>query len=161
MNTQDFIKEVDSKLGINVQNFENKSIPDSDEELELYMQINYKQSIEIAHEQAIDNVFKRNNYHELKKRLDYDQTVLGISCAKHTFNNTDGIKLEYVDPANLVYSYTDDPNFQDVYYFGEIKQIKSNELKKQFPGLSDEEFEECVKKSTKMNQYDYTHNDSN
>jgi len=86
---------------------------------------------------------------------------LGISCAKHTFNNTDGIKLEYVDPANLIYSYTEDPNFQDVYYFGEIKQIKSNELKKQFPGLSDEEFEDCVRRSGKINQYDYTNNDSN
>ena len=161
MNTQDFIKEVDSKLGLNVENFSEMQIPESDEELELHMQIGYKQSIELAHEQAIDNIFKRNNYYELKKRLDYDQTVLGISCAKHTFNNTDGIKLEYVDPANLVYSYTEDPNFQDVYYFGEIKQIKSNELKKQFPGLSDEEFEDCIKRSSKMNQYDYTNNDSN
>ena len=161
MIAKDIIKNIQSDLGVEGGQVPKDEVPNTQEELELYMQINYKQSIEIAHEQAIDNVFKRNNYHELKKRLDYDQTVLGISCAKHTFNNTDGIKLEYVDPANLVYSYTDDPNFQDVYYFGEIKQIKSNELKKQFPGLSDEEFEECVKKSTKMNQYDYTHNDSN
>ena len=161
MFAKDMIRNIQQKLQIDGAQVPEDETPSSQEELELYMQINYKQSIEIAHEQAIDNVFKRNSYHELKKRLDYDQTVLGISCAKHTFNNTDGIKLEYVDPANLVYSYTDDPNFQDVYYFGEIKQIKSNELKKQFPGLSDEEFEECVKKSAKMNQYDYTHNDSN
>jgi len=161
MNTKDFIKQVDTKLGVNIENFAGQPTPESDEELELHMQIGYKQAIELAHEQAIDNVFKRNHYYELKKRLDYDQTVLGISCAKHTFNNTDGIKLEYVDPANLVYSYTEDPNFQDVYYFGEIKQIKSNELKKQFPGLSDEEFEDCIKRSSKMNQYDYTNNDSN
>ena len=161
MIAKDIIKNIQADLGVEGGQVPKDEVPNTQEELELYMQINYKQSIEIAHEQAIDNVFKRNSYHELKKRLDYDQTVLGISCAKHTFNNTDGIKLEYVDPANLVYSYTDDPNFQDVYYFGEIKQIKSNELKKQFPGLSDEEFEECVKKSTKMNQYDYTHNDSN
>ena len=158
---KEFISEIEQKLGIDVANVKGDDIPQSKEELELYMQIGYKPSIEIAHEQAIDNVFKRNSYHELKKRLDYDQTVLGISCAKHTFNNTDGIKLEYVDPANLIYSYTEDPNFQDVYYFGEIKQIKSNELKKQFPGLSDEEFEDCVKRSGKINQYDYTNNDSN
>ena len=158
---KEFISEIEQKLGIDVANVKGDDIPQSKEELELYMQIGYKPSIEIAHEQAIDNVFKRNNYHELKKRLDYDQTVLGISCAKHTFNNTDGIKLEYVDPANLIYSYTEDPNFQDVYYFGEIKQIKSNELKKQFPGLSDEEFEDCVRRSGKINQYDYTNNDSN
>jgi hypothetical protein len=161
MNTKDFIKRVDAKLGINIENFSGQPTPESDEELELHMQIGYKQAIELAHEQAIDNVFKRNHYYELKKRLDYDQTVLGISCAKHTFNNTDGIKLEYVDPTNLIYSYTEDPNFQDVYYFGEIKQIKSNELKKQFPELSDEEFEDCVRRSSKINQYDYTNNDSN
>ena len=120
------------------------------------MQIGYKQSIEIAQEQAIDNVFKRNKYQETKKRLDYDQTVLGISCAKHGFNNTDGIAIEYVDPANLIYSYTDDPNFEDVYYFGEIKQIKANELKKKFPGLSEQEFEDAVTKSGDYNAFDYT-----
>ena len=124
------------------------------------MQIGYKQSIEIAHEQAINNVLQHNNYYELKKRLDYDQTVLGIAAAKHSFNNTDGIKLDYVDPANLIYSYTEDPNFQDVYYFGEIKQIKSNELKKQFPGMSDEEFEDTIKKSSNYNNYDYIDNGS-
>mgnify|MGYP000851624337 FL=1 len=160
MNTQDLIEQIDEKLGVNVRNFKKSDLPSNTEELELHMQIGYKQSIEIAHEQAIDNVFKHNNYPELKKRLDYDQTVLGIAAAKHSFNNTDGIKLDYVDPANLVYSYTDDPNFEDVYYFGEVKQIKSNELKKQFPGLSEEDFEDAVKKSSNYNNYDYTTNDS-
>ena len=148
MNTQDLIEEIDEKLGVNVRNFKKSDLPSNTEELELHMQIGYKQSIELAHEQAIDNVFKNNDYFELKKRLDYDQTVLGIAAARHSFNNTDGIKLDYVDPANLVYSYTEDPNFEDVYYFGEVKQIKSNELKKQFPGLSNEEFEDAIKKSS-------------
>ena len=161
MNTQDLIEEIDEKLGVNVRNFKKSDLPSSSEELELHMQIGYKQSIELAHEQAIDNVFKNNDYFELKKRLDYDQTVLGIAAARHSFNNTDGIKLDYVDPANLVYSYTEDPNFEDVYYFGEVKQIKSNELKKQFPGLSDEDFADAVKKSSNYNNYDYTNNDYN
>ena len=157
---KDFIEEIDKVLGVDTRNVKDAEAPSSKEELELHMQIAYKPSIEIAHEQAMDNVFKRNNYPELKKRLDYDQAVIGIACAKHTFNNTDGIKLEYVDPSNLVYSYTEDPNFEDVYYFGEIKQIKANELKKQFPGLSDEEFADSIKKSSNYNNYDYTTNDS-
>jgi len=158
--TKDFIEEVDSTLGIDVRNVAREGAPGSEDELELYMQIAYKPSLEIAHEMAIDNIFRRNNYHEIKKRVDYDQTVLGIGAAKHSFNNTDGIKIDYVDPANLIYSYTEDPNFDDVYYFGEIKQIKVNELKKQFPGLSNEEFEEATKSSTNYNNYDYTNNDS-
>lgn len=155
MNTQDIIDEIDDKLGIDVRNIKKEDLPSDKDELELYMQIGYKQSIEIAQEQSIHNIFERNKYYETKKRLDYDQTVLGISAAKHGFNNTDGITIEYVDPSNLVYSYTEDPNFQDVYYFGEIKQIKTNELKKQFPDLSDDEFNDVVKKSSNYNNYDY------
>ena len=158
---KEFIEEIDKVLGVDTRNVKDENVPTSKEELELHMQIAYKPSIEIAHEQAMDNVFKRNNYPELKKRLDYDQAVLGIACARHTFNNTDGIKLDYVDPANLVYSYTEDPNFEDVYYFGEVKQIKVNELKKQFPALSDEEFDDAIKKSSNYNNYDYTNNDYN
>jgi hypothetical protein len=160
MQSEAFLDGIEENLGVNVRSTNKGDLPANEEELELYMQIGYKQSIEIAHEQAINNVLLRNNHKELKKRIDYDQVVLGISAAKHSFNNTDGVKLDYVDPANLVYSYTDDPNFQDVYYFGEIKQIKSNELRKQFPGLSNEEFDNTVKKSSNYNNYDYTTNDS-
>ena len=161
MQTKDFVDDVNNTLGINISNTDPDDLPASNDELELYMQIGYKQSIELAQEQAIDNVFKRNNYPEIKKRIDYDQTVLGIGCAKHTFNNTEGINIEYVDPANLIYSYTEDPNFDDVYYFGEVKQIKSNELKKQFPELTDEEFENIVRSSSNYNNYDYINSDSN
>jgi hypothetical protein len=39
----------------------------------------------------------------------------------------------------MVYSYTEDPNFDDIYYVGEVKAITIPELKKQFPDLSEEE----------------------
>jgi hypothetical protein len=158
MMAKDFLSSIEDALGVGVKTVPDEDLPTDKEELELYMQIGYKQSIEIAQEQAINNVFLRNKFSSLKKRLDYDQTVLGISAAKHGFNNTDGITLEYVDPANLIYSHTEDPDFQDVYYFGEIKQIKSNELKKQFPNLSDEEFDLAVKQSSNYKNYDYATN---
>ena len=161
INAKEILDEIDINMNVDARNLPVDQMPVDKEELELHMQLSYKQAIEVAHEQAIYNIFERNYYPELKKRCDYDQTVLGIAAAKHTFNNTDGIKLEYVDPANLIYSYTEDPNFQDVYYFGEIKQIKSNELKKQFPELSDDDFNEAVKSSSNFNNYDYTNNDSN
>jgi hypothetical protein len=64
---------------------------------------------------------------KLKKRLAYDLVVLGISAVKTNFNLANGITVDYVDPANLVYSYTEDPNFEDIYYVGEMKV---NELSK-------------------------------
>ena len=147
------LADIEAELGVNARNVPEEDLPSNTEELELFMQLNYKQGIEIAQEQAIDNVFLSNKYDEIKNRIDYDLAVIGIGCAKHSFNNTDGIKLDYVDPANLVWSYTEDPNFQDCYYFGEVKKIKLNELKKQFPSLTDEAIQEYTKKGSNWTDY--------
>ena len=121
------------------------SLPENQEQLDLYLQLNYKQSIEIAEEEVISNVLEYNRYDEIKKQLAYDLVVLGISCVKTDFNLANGVKVNYVDPANLVYSYTEDPNFEDVYYVGEVKSVSLEEVKKQFPYLTDAELEEIQK----------------
>ena len=157
MASQEVLGVIEQELGVNARNIPKDEVPASTDELEVYMQLNYKQGIEIAEEQAINNVFLTNKYPELKKRVDYDLAVLGIGAVKNTFNNTDGIKLDYVDPANLVWSYTEDPNFQDCYYFGEIKRIPVNELKKQFPDLPNEEIAEFVKKGSNWVNYNKDH----
>lgn len=159
------LAEIEAELGVNARNIPESELPSNTEELELYMQLNYKQGIEIAEEQAINNIFLRNKYSELKKRLDYDGAVLGISAVKHSFNNTDGIKLDYVDPANLIWSYTEDPNFEDCYYFGEVKRIKLNELKKQFPDLTIDDIKNITKKGSNYslmygNNFDYGNTES-
>ena len=153
LNTADLLLKIETQLGVSARNFAVNELPANTEELELYMQINYKQGIEIAEEQAIENIFKSNKYDQTKRRIDYDIATIGIGCAKHGFNNTDGVVVEYVDPANLVWSYTDDPNFEDCYYFGEVKNIKVNELKKEFPDLPNSEIEKLVKEGSNWNTY--------
>jgi len=135
----EFKQNVEAQTGLNTFNNDPNNLPESEDELELHMQLNYKQSIEIAQEQALTNVFDLNKYHLLKKRLDYDTTVLGISCVKNSFNTAEGIKIDYVDPADIIYSYTESPYFDDIYYVGEIKRLTIPELKKQFPELTDED----------------------
>jgi len=153
MNAAALLDSIENQLGVDVRNVEKEKLPSNSEELDLYMQLNYKQGIEIAEEQAINNIFSINEYDKLKARLDYDLTVLGIGAIKHSFNNTDGVKLDYVDPANLVWSYTEDPNFRDCYYFGEIKSIKINQLKKEFPEITNEAMDDLAKKSTSWSTY--------
>ncbi|MCP4323446.1 MAG: hypothetical protein GY787_16660 [Alteromonadales bacterium] len=141
------IKEAKASFNIDLQrsNVPEDQLPKSKEELELHMQLSYKQAVEIAEEELINNVFNYNKYEEIKKRLAYDLVVLGISCVKTDFNLANGVTVNYVDPANLVYSYTEDPNFEDVYYVGEVKSVSLEEVKKQFPYLSDAELEEIQK----------------
>ena len=108
-------------------------LPQTKEELELHMQLSYKQSIEIAEEEAISTTLAKNRWELTKRRLNEDLVVCGIACAKTNFNKSNGITIDYVDPAHVIYSYTEDPNFEDIYYVGEVKSITIPELKKQFP----------------------------
>ena len=134
-----FNETVMQEFGISMKESRAKNTPENLDDLPLHMQMNYKQAIEVAEEQVIDQVLNQNKYHLIRKRLNYDLTVLGISCVKTTWNPSEGVVVEYVDPANLVYSYTNDPNFEDVYYVGEVKNVPIVDLKKQFPSLTPEQ----------------------
>jgi len=145
----------------NIDLYENKKeeLPGSEEELALHMQLTYKQAVELAEEQALNVLFDGNNYELIKKRFYYDLTVLGIGAVKTSFNTSEGVVIDYVDPANLVYSYTDSPNFEDIYYVGEVKSIPVNELAKQFPHLTESDLEDVMKnKSSNRSNYNSRHN---
>jgi len=153
MQTQELSAFAQEAFGIAL--FENApdKLPDSQEELDLHMQLSYKQGIELAEEQAINVLLKGNRYDLTKRRVNYDLATIGIGCVKNTFTQSEGVKVEYVDPANIVYSYTEDPDFQDIYYVGEIKTIPINELKKEFPNLTDEDLKSIQSQSIHQNSY--------
>ncbi len=140
MLARDYLDNLQATLGINAYQSPNPDIvPESKEDLELQMQLSYKQSIEIAEEEAISSILAQNKYDLTRRRLNMDLTVLGIAATKTGFNTAEGITVDYVDPAYMVYSYTEDPNFDDIYYVGEVKAITIPELKKEFPDISEDE----------------------
>ena len=147
------LETIQKKTGVNPFTVDPEELPKSDEELKLYMQLNYKPAIEIANEEAINTIFEANKYNDIRKQLDYDLTVLGISCAKHEFLPGAGVELKYVDPANIVYSYTEDPHFKDCFYWGEIKTVPITELKKIDPTLTNEDLDEISKYSQSWYNY--------
>ena len=142
MLAKDLLTQVKDDFGVDAFNVSPDDLPENNDELNLFMQINYKPGIEVAEEQAIRTILNNNHYEDIKRRIDYDLTVLGIGMAKHTFNPNGGVKIDYVDPANVVYSYTDYPTFDDCFYFGEIKRVHISEVKRMYPYLTDEDIEE-------------------
>lgn len=153
MRNRDIFEEIGDNIGQNMFTIDSDMLPKTEDELDLHMLLDYKDDIEIAEEKAIQSILNNNNYELIKKRLDEDATVIGISAVKHSFNPHDGIKIEYVDPANLIYSPTDDPTFQDCYYFGEIKNVNVTELKKIDPSLTTEDLREIAKSASKWDYY--------
>ena len=160
--TKELIDFAQESLGISLQENAPETLPDSEEELSLHMQLSYKQEVEIANEQAIAVILAGNKFNETRKRLYYDLTTIGIACVKDKFTTSEGIKVEYVDPANIVYSYTESPYFEDLYYVGEVKTIPINELKKEFPGLTQEDLDKIIKQPNQTSQFrGSTQNNSN
>lgn len=146
MTAKSYLDMLKTTLGIDLYESPDPSlVPEDKEELELHMQLSYKQSVEIAEEEALSTVFAQNKYDLTRRRINMDLTTIGIAAAKTSFNTAEGITIDYVDPAYMVYSYTEDPNFEDIYYVGEIKSITIPELKKEFPNISKKELERIQK----------------
>jgi len=144
MRAKNFDAMVQQQYDIDMKENDPEKLPDSEEELQLHMQLDYKQAVELAEEQALNVLLEGSDYDLVRRRCLYDLTVLGIGATKTTFDFSNGAKAEYVDPADLIYSHTESPYFDDIYYVGEVKEIPINELVKQFPDLSEEEIKELV-----------------
>jgi len=143
INAGDFLNQVEQTLGVNAFNSADRdSAPQDQEELAVHLQMDFKQSVEVAEEEVISQVLDKNKYDLTRARLNKDLVEIGIGAAKTTWNQSEGVVVDYVDPATLVWSYTEDPNFEDIWYVGEVKGISLADLKKQFPQLTAAELEE-------------------
>jgi len=145
INAREYLEQAQQTLGVDAFSMTAADTPQTLEELEVHMQMDFKQSVEVAEEEVINHILDNNKYDLVRQRLNYDLTVLGIGAVKTTWNRSQGVKVDYVDPACLVYSYTEDPNFEDIYYAGEVKSITLSDLKMQFPNLTDSEMKEIQK----------------
>lgn len=153
MVAKDFLMQAKNEMGIDVFNVAPDELPENEQELSLYMQLKYKPAIEIAEEEAINTILDVNHYSDVRKRVDYDITTIGIGMVKHSFVPGTGVRIEYVDPANMVYSYTESPTFDDCFYFGEVKQVPITELIKIKPNITNEELAEIQQLGTAWYNY--------
>tara|TARA_R100000808_G_scaffold24593_1_gene57055 strand:- start:61 stop:2478 length:2418 start_codon:yes stop_codon:yes gene_type:complete len=150
LRSKEYTDLVMQATGVDLTENDMSDMPENEEELKLHMQMTYKQAVELAEEQAINVLLEGSNYELIKRRFFYDLTVLGIGAVKTSFDTSRGVVVEYVDPADLVYSKTESPYFDDIYYVGEVKHVPINELVVQFPDLTEEQ----IKEISETNNYD-------
>jgi len=152
ISSKSFNDSVKANYGIDINENDPEQVPETKEELQLHMQLEYKQAVEMAEEQAINTLLEASDYELVKRRALYDITTIGIGATKTTFDFSDGARVQYVDPANLVYSYTESPYFDDIYYVGEVKEIPVSELLKEFPDLTEEDLKDASNTSNNRTQ---------
>ena len=144
MMDKDFFKKLEEIHGMSLVG--DGFIPNDNEELELYMKMDYKDAIEIAIEQAVNLVMRKNDHEILRERLLKDLVTCGIGATK-VETSQDGIKVKYVDPENFIHSFTDRPDFKQIQHAGEIYTVTIGELKRMAGDqFTEEEYHEIATK---------------
>lgn len=127
MLTKEFMAEMQELTGIPTLG-QGEYIPNDKEELELFMQLTYKQAAEIAIEQGLKLALTINQWKEIAKRVIRDLVVLGIGAVKTEVDHR-GVIIRYVDPMYLVTTFSDNPDFTKITHAGEIRRISISDLK--------------------------------
>lgn len=154
MLTKDLTQKAKDELGVDLFSTNPDEIPETQEELDIHANLKFKPSSEIAQELAISTIMKDNDYDDdLRFRIITDLVETGMGVAKNIYSYSDGVKYEYVDPENFIYSYTEDPFFKDCYYFGEFKNELISNIFKENPNLSPDEEEKIQNSSSAWEQY--------
>jgi len=157
MDTLPTMRAAEEALGVSVVPPNADDIPETEEELDLYMKLKYKPAIEIAAEEAIKYTLELNDFDETQSRVIEDVATLGVGAVKHRTDPNKGIVIEWVDPADCVHSYAKHRNYKKVHYFGEVERMTVNELKRLSNGkFSDKELLEIGASTSEWNKYHQT-----
>lgn len=131
-------------------------IPETLEEAEIFLDNNIKSSSEIAAQIATRLTLEWNEFNDTTfRRCVNDLVSLGVSAVKRENDPSQGIITRYVDPVNFVHSYTEDPNFGDITYAGEMRSMSIQDLKRLAGDQFDEEdYRKIAEKAQKKFGYD-------
>lgn len=154
MAAKDFLTKAKDELNINVFNSNPDTLPETQEELEIRLEMDYKPSIEISEQLALTSVMENSDFQNIvNPRILRDLVECGVGISKNTFNPTESVKIDYVDPENFVHSFTEDPYFRDCNYFGEVKVVNISEIFRKKPNLTEDEKQEIVDAEFNWNSY--------
>ena len=117
-----------------------ENLPDTLEEAEIFMGVNVKTSAEVAAQIGTQMTLSWNNFTDgTYRRCVNDLASIGMAVTKRRNDPNYGIATDYVDPARFVHSYTEDPNFADISYAGQVRRMTIDELRRVSNGELTEE----------------------
>ena len=149
---KDFHNMLKAKTGIKTMIPDGEMIPESKEEIDLHMDLNFKQDTEIAMEEALDFVFSNNKWDEVARKIYRDMIVLKRAAARCFYDENHNISIRYVDPVNLILPFTDKDDYEDIKYAGEILQMEIHQLRRLSRGeLSEEDLFKIAKSHSNRN----------
>ena len=134
-----FLKEM-RQMGIPVAD-DIDGLPDNQEEAEIFLDVNIKIAAEIATQIATNLTLEWNSFNDsVFRRAVEDLVVCGMAAVKRENDPNYGITERYVDPVNLIHSYTEDPTMRDLVYAGEVREMSILDLKRIAKDLTEDDW---------------------
>ncbi len=156
MNSKPIIEKAKENYGIDIGTMPIDELPETKDELNIHMQMEWKPSNCLSNQLAIATVMAENDFNlTIDRQIKRDLTVDGVSWVMNKFNSARGIVIERVDSMDMVYSETKDPYFRDCFYKGHVKRTLISDIFVEFPDvLKDEDVKQEIVNSG-QNWYNY------
>lgn len=127
-------------------------VPESEDDLNLYMSIKERPRIEIAEEILINYVLGSNDWDFIGREFNKDLVDVGLVICRVFTDKNDGVKVDYVDPENYVHSTVKRRDFKDKYYEGYVDTITISDLRRE-SDFTEEELKKIAKLHNTQNNF--------
>ena len=138
MEFKDQIAQIEQQSGVQLED-PDAFTPEDTEELDVHFGFTYKQREEVMMEQGIDLVLYDNQWTEIKNAILDDLLIYGFSGTKTNIDNNGRIKIRRINPYNLVVSYSERSDMNDLEWVGEVFYMSITDVRQQYPGKISEE----------------------
>lgn len=130
MENKEKIMQIEAEMGEKIES--NKFIPEDEDDLALYFDMEYRLPEEILFEQRIKKVLDDNDYPILKRQVLRD--IIDCNCAftKLYYDPNENIRIKRCKPENMIYNVFETDNGKDISYIGEVYPMKISEIRRKF-----------------------------
>jgi hypothetical protein len=104
-------------------------MPQTSDELEVFMNMDYKHRYEMGMEIGVQFCLDVNKYEQIKKELAYDLIVVGIGASRVEIDSNGFPKLTYIQPENLIVPFSKFEDFRDIPWVGNIEEMNVSDVR--------------------------------
>lgn len=130
MENKEKIQLLEAELGEQIET--QKYIPEDEDDLALYFDMEYRLPEEILFEQRIKKVLDDNDYQILKRQILRDIIDCNLACTKLYYDANDNIRIKRCKPENLIYNVFETDNGKDISYIGEVYPMKISSIRRKY-----------------------------
>ena len=140
------LEDLEAQIGDKIET--QKFIPEDDEELALYFDLEYRLPEEILFEQKIKKILSDNDSNVLKRQLIRDIIDCNFAVTKIFFDANKNIRITRCKPENMIYNVFESDNGKDISYIGEVYPMKLAAIRRKY-NLDEETLFKIAQKSSR------------